>query len=169
MTGPLRGALTSALSLALVGGTWAIASQVGAAPPEANPDAMNVYGAKSTQLVAALKYWNRHADEDVLHYAGAAPTAPDAHTVTVKIDWLETMAGAAQGNVGSTPIAITVDSRRMLDWQVYAHELGHALGFDDYNTGLGYGTNDASYTGVMSYATQLQPNPKADQKLLANR
>jgi len=80
----------------------------------------------------------------------ALAAASDPHTVVVMIDALTDLSGVTVGILGQTPQAITIDPRYMLQWAVYAHEFGHALGF--------HHDNGPGYDGAMSYASMWDPN-----------
>jgi hypothetical protein len=76
------------------------------------------------------------------------------------------MAGQASGVVGATPISLTIGFVYVEDWVVYAHELGHALGFGDYDTD----GETSPYDGVMSYISMWDdPNVGADRALVRER
>jgi hypothetical protein len=82
----------------------------------------------------------------------------------VKVGYLgEGTAGQAAGVVGATPISVTIGHSYVGDWVVYAHELGHALGFDDYDTD----GQTSPYDGIMSYVSMWDDtNRQADRALL---
>jgi hypothetical protein len=122
---------------------------------------LEVYGEDSWALQRGIGYWNELAGRKVLRYAGRrmdVAAANDPQSVVVMIDALADKAGVMFGIVGQTPAAITIDPAYMLQWTVYAHEFGHALGFAH--------DNGPGYNGVMSYASMWDPNPKADKNLL---
>jgi hypothetical protein len=129
---------------------------------ETNP--LKVYGDDRPALQAAISYWNGLAGKQLLHYGGERAVRADPSTVTVGIGELdERFAGRAAGLVGTTPISVTVRFAFVREWVVYAHELGHALGFHDYDT-----NGDTSpYNGVMSHVNMWDhPNAEADRALV---
>jgi hypothetical protein len=134
-----------------------------ATEPQHRP--LEVYGQDSWAMQQGIKYWNDLAGRKVISYAGprmGVEAANDPHTVAVSVDSLPAdTAGVTAGNVGHSALAITIDPRFLLQWIVYAHEFGHALGFAH--------DNGPSYNGVMSYASMWDPNPKADQTLWLSR
>lgn len=129
---------------------------------ETNP--LRVYGEDRPALQAGIRYWNDLAGKELLHYAGERSTESTGSTVTVRMgDLDEHIAGQATGLVGATPISVTVGFSYVSDWVVYAHELGHALGFGDYDT-VG---ETSPYDGVMSYISMWEhPNAEADRALV---
>lgn len=156
----------AAVAVVMSVGVWAAASH--ASPVEAPAaDVMRVYGQDVPGLEGGIAWWNRAAGREVMRYAGAEPATPDPQTVIVSYDWIPGYDGIASGVVGSTPIEIRINPLAMLDWTVYAHELGHTLGLDDFNTGLGYGTDQPSYNGVMSYQSGQHPNSADDRALIS--
>src|SRR2546421_660990 len=113
---------------------------------------LEVYGEGSWALQQGIGYWNELAGHKVLRYAGPrmdAAVANDSHSVVVMIDALTDKAGVMVDIVGQTSTAITIDPAYMLQWTVYAHEFGHAVGFA-HDKGPGY-------NGVMSYASMWDP------------
>jgi hypothetical protein len=130
---------------------------------ETNP--LKVYGEDRPALQAGIRYWNGLAGKELLHYAGERPDESSASTVIVKTGDLEAhqLAGRASGLVGATPISVTVGFFYVGDWVVYAHELGHALGFGDYDTD----GETSRYDGVMSYISMWDdPSAEADRALV---
>ena len=147
-----------AVSLALAPGSAGHAS-------ETNP--LKVYGEDRPALQAGIRYWNDLAGRELLHYAGERAVESSASTVVVKMGELDAqMAGQASGVVGATPISLTIGFVYVQDWVVYAHELGHALGFGDYDTD----GETSPYDGVMSYISMWDdPNVGADRALVRER
>lgn len=132
---------------------------------ETNP--LKVYGEDRPALQAGIRYWNDLAGKELLHYAGERAKESSASTVTVRTGDLEAqLAGRASGLVGATPISVTVGFSYVGDWVVFAHELGHALGFGDYDTE----GQTSPYDGVMSYISMWDdPNAEADRALVRGR
>lgn len=147
-----------ALLLILAPGTAGYAS-------ETNP--LKVYGDDRPALQAGIRYWNGLAGKELLVYAGERAAAADPSTVTVEVGELgEHLAAQATGAVGATPISIEVRFTFVGQWVVYAHELGHALGFHDDDTD----GDTSSYDGVMSYVSMWDhPNAEADRALVQER
>ena len=104
---------------------------------------LQVYGEDAWPLRRAIGYWNDLAGREVIHYAGphmAVPAASDPHTVVVMFDALTNASGVTVGVRGRTPQAITIDSRSMFEWEAYARQFGHALGYwHDNGPGTGQG------------------------------
>lgn len=163
-------ALMLALVLAsLMVGTWidyagAQTSRVDAAP------ALKVYGTKVPALVKGIGYWNGLTGREVFHLEeGPAPADPTPFDVIVTYDTIadEGFAGVTGGDPGHMASRITIDVGFEADYATYVHELGHTLGFDDYNTGMGYGIDDQGYHGVMSYkALDAGKTVKSDDQML---
>lgn len=129
---------------------------------ETNP--FKVFGDDRPALQTAISYWNGLAAKELFHYAGERAQRVDPSTVTIEMgDLDEHFAGQAAGLVGATPISVTVRFAYLSEWVVYAHELGHALGFPDYDT-----NGDTSpYNGVMSHVNMWDhPSADADRALL---
>lgn len=150
-------------------GTW-IDSASAAPTHSASEEVLRVYGPKVPALVKGIGYWNGLAGHKIVEFTeGSAPEQADIHTVTVEFGSLakEGEAGVAVGFAGELPCEVTVDPQFVAEWNVFAHELGHCLGFKDFNTGVeGVGTVDASYAGVMSYEVWGNPDKSADKGLL---
>jgi hypothetical protein len=129
--------------------------------------ALKVFGDDRPALQRAIGYWNRLAGKELLLYSGERALQADPSTVTIAIgDINEHFAGQAAGLVGATPISVTVRFAYQSDWVVYAHELGHALGFPDYDTN----GDTSSYNGVMSHVNMWDhPNADADRVLVNGR
>lgn len=132
---------------------------------ETNP--LKVYGDDRPALQAGMAYWNRLAGKELLVYAGQRPVRTDASTVTVEVgDLGEHVSAQAVGMPGSSPIVVTVRFPYLGDWVVFAHEFGHALGFNDHDV-----DGDTSpYDGVMSYVSMWdRPNVESDRGLVRER
>lgn len=144
-----------ALLLILAPGTAGYAS-------ETNP--LKVYGDDRPALQAGIRYWNDLAGKELLVYAGERPVRANPSTVTVEMGEVsEHLSAKAVGLVGASPISVTVRFSYVGQWVVYAHELGHALGFHDYDT-----DGDTSpYDGIMSYISMWDhPNTEIDRVLV---
>ena len=140
----------------------ATASAITSPTADAKHAPLQVYGERTWPLERGIAYWNNAAGREVVRYAGrqVAPEAVgDPHTVEVKFDALTDLSGLTDGVYGQTARTITIDPRYMFQWGLYAHELGHALGYH-------HGNDDPGYDGVMAYASMWDPNPKADKTLL---
>jgi hypothetical protein len=108
-------------------------SEPAAAPSVAfSEQPLQVYGDDRWPLRRSISYWNDRAGREVIHYAGShmdVAAASDPHTVVVSFDALTNTASMTAGTLGRTPLAITIDSRSMFQWDVYAREFGRALPF----------------------------------------
>lgn len=130
-------------------------------------DTLNVYGPDLAGLTAGIAYWNDLAPNPVLRYAGPGPAGGDPRPVIVKVEPSTCDCDGVAAGIAGAEVLISIDPAFIADVSLFEHELGHALGFDDYNTGEGFGIDDPAYQGIMSYTAQDHPRVEDDRALLA--